>query len=98
MSSIPLSAAAPLFGLRQPALELVDLGEQPLRLAPERDAVLGGLHGHPLLVRLRPSADPLRERLPDRSRQDERGTDDQRQTDHGDRGYPFSHATVSSLS
>src|SRR5438128_1136226 len=78
--------------------ELVDLGQQPLRLAPERDAVLGGLHGHPLLVRLRPSADPLRERLPDRSRQDERGTDDQRQTDHGDRGYPFSHATVSSLS
>src|SRR5439155_710183 len=78
--------------------ELRQLAPHGLELLVQRRFVFGGLHGHPLLVGLRPSADPLRERLPDRSRQDERGADDQRQADHADRGYPFSHATVSSLS
>src|SRR6266571_2596634 len=62
-----LREVEPLFRFRQPTLELVDRGEQPLRLAPEHDSMLGGLHRHPLLIVLRPPADPLRQRSPDRS-------------------------------
>src|SRR5206468_1217139 len=73
----PLGEIEPLLGFRQPTLELVDLGEQLCRVASEHDAMLRSLHGHPLLVRLRPPADPLRERLPHGPREDDRGTDDE---------------------
>src|SRR5712692_3021435 len=56
--------------------------------------MLGGLHGHPLLVRPGPAADPLPQRFPDRARQHECRPDDQCQADYADRGCPRSHATV----
>src|SRR5439155_1711346 len=96
LSEQALGEIEPLLGFRQPTLELVDLGDQLCRVASEHDAVLRGLHGHPLVVRLRPPTDPLRERLPHRPREDDRGTDDERETDHSDCRDPHSHATVSS--
>src|SRR5205814_1705332 len=80
----PFGEVEPLLGFRHSALELVELSEQPLRVAAKNDAVLGGLHGHPLLIGLRPPADPLRERLAHRPRQDERGADHQGQANHAD--------------
>src|SRR5947207_2255768 len=79
---------------RSDLLALAVLREQPYRVATKNDAVLGGLHGHPLLVGLRPPADPLRERLAHRPRQDERGADHQGQVNHADSRCPLSHATV----
>src|SRR2546425_109735 len=89
-----LGEVEPLFALPQPTLELFDLGEQPLRITPEHHAMPGGLHGHPLLIRPGPAANPLRQRLPDGARQYECGPDDQRQADYTDGGYPLFHATV----
>src|SRR5256884_7567428 len=93
----PLGEVEPLLGFRHSALELIELGEQPLRVATKNDAALGGLHGHPLLVGLRPPADPLRERLAHPPRPDQRGADHQGQANHADGRCPLSHATVPSL-
>src|SRR5690349_15317279 len=93
----PLGEVEALLDLRQALPELVHVRCKALRLGHRRpthgDPLLRGLERDPLLVGLRPPANPFGERFPDRPRQDQRSTDDQRQADHAHGGCPLSHAT-----